>query len=277
MVGLGLGGRGPVRRRVRRLRGPAAGARRRSAGDARARGRRPPAGEGRGAGDARRGGDRRSRGADRRTPTGRRTATSCDRWRAVSTRRPTWWRSRPTRPTWSRCSTGRPTRTWPSSPTAGGARSSAGWSARARATRACWRWTSPASTGCWRSTGPAGRRASRPASSVPRWRTSSAPTGWTLRHFPQSFEFSSLGGWLATRAGGHYATLHTHIDDFVESLRVVTPVGVSESWRLPGSGAGPSPDRMFLGSEGTLGVITEAWMRVQERPEHRRSTTVDLR
>lgn len=100
------------------------------------------------------------------------------------------------------------------------------------------------------------------------------PHGWTLRHFPQSFEFSSLGGWLATRAGGHYATLHTHIDDFVESLRVVTPVGVSESWRLPGSGAGPSPDRMFLGSEGTLGVITEAWMRVQERPEHRRSTTV---
>ena len=100
------------------------------------------------------------------------------------------------------------------------------------------------------------------------------PSGCTLRHFPQSFEFSTLGGWLATRSGGHYATLHTHIDDFVESLRVVTPVGTSESWRLPGSGAGPSPDRLFLGSEGILGVITEAWMRVQERPEHRRSTSV---
>lgn len=100
------------------------------------------------------------------------------------------------------------------------------------------------------------------------------PHGYTLRHFPQSFEFSSLGGWLATRAGGHYATLHTHIDDFVESMRVVTPVGVSESWRLPGSGAGPSPDRLFLGSEGILGVITEAWMRIQERPAHRRSTSV---
>jgi alkyldihydroxyacetonephosphate synthase len=73
------------------------------------------------------------------------------------------------------------------------------------------------------------------------------PRGFTLRHFPQSFEFSTLGGWLATRSGGHYATLHTHIDDFVESMRVVTPVGVSESWRLPGSGAGPSPDRLFLG------------------------------
>ncbi|WP_330457524.1 FAD-binding oxidoreductase [Streptomyces sp. NBC_00820] len=100
------------------------------------------------------------------------------------------------------------------------------------------------------------------------------PHGLTLRHFPQSFEFSTLGGWLATRAGGHYATLYTHIDDLVESLRVVTPVGVSESLRLPGSGAGPSPDRLFLGSEGTLGVITEAWMRLQERPRHKASATV---
>jgi alkyldihydroxyacetonephosphate synthase len=100
------------------------------------------------------------------------------------------------------------------------------------------------------------------------------PHGLTLRHFPQSFEFSTLGGWLATRAGGHYATLHTHIDDLVESMRVVTPVGVSESWRLPGSGAGPSPDRLFLGSEGTLGVVTEAWMRLQDRPRFKASATV---
>lgn len=102
------------------------------------------------------------------------------------------------------------------------------------------------------------------------------PHGYTLRHFPQSFEFSSLGGWLATRAGGHYATLHTHIDDFVESIRALTPIGVTESFRLPGSGAGPSPDRLLLGSEGTLGVITEAWMRVQDRPEHRRSVSVSF-
>jgi alkyldihydroxyacetonephosphate synthase len=100
------------------------------------------------------------------------------------------------------------------------------------------------------------------------------PHGYTLRHFPQSFEFSTLGGWLATRSGGHYATLRTHIDDFVESLRVVTPLGVNESWRLPGSGAGPSPDRLFLGSEGILGVITEAWLRIQDRPDHRASTSV---
>ncbi|MGW8491219.1 FAD-binding oxidoreductase [Streptomyces sp. NPDC055886] len=100
------------------------------------------------------------------------------------------------------------------------------------------------------------------------------PHGLTLRHFPQSFEFSTLGGWLATRAGGHYATLHTHIDDLTASLRVVTPAGVSESLRLPGSGAGPSPDRLFLGSEGTLGIITEAWMRLQDRPVHKASASV---
>jgi len=97
------------------------------------------------------------------------------------------------------------------------------------------------------------------------------PKGYTLRHFPQSFEYSSLGGWIATRSGGHYATNHTHIDDFVESVRMVTPKGIWESRRLPGSGAGPSPDRLALGSEGILGIITEAWMRIQARPRFRAS------
>jgi len=95
------------------------------------------------------------------------------------------------------------------------------------------------------------------------------PHGLTLRHFPQSFEHSTLGGWIATRSGGHYATLHTHIDDFVESLSVVTPRGVVKTRRLPASGAGPSPDRLFIGSEGTLGVITEAWMRLTPLPRFR--------
>jgi alkyldihydroxyacetonephosphate synthase len=98
--------------------------------------------------------------------------------------------------------------------------------------------------------------------------------GLTLRHYPQSFEYSTLGGWIATRAGGHFATLHTHIDDFVESVRALTPSGVWESRRLPGSGAGPSPDRMLIGSEGILGVITEAWVRVQEAPRFKESAAV---
>jgi alkyldihydroxyacetonephosphate synthase len=100
------------------------------------------------------------------------------------------------------------------------------------------------------------------------------PHGLTLRHFPQSFELSTLGGWIATRAGGHFATLYTHIDDLVESVRAVTPAGVYESRRLPGSGAGPSPDRLLLGSEGTLGVITEAWVRLQARPTYKASAGV---
>ena len=95
------------------------------------------------------------------------------------------------------------------------------------------------------------------------------PHGFTLRHFPQSFALSTLGGWIATRSGGHYATNQTHIDDFVESTRMITPNGWWESRRLPGSGAGPSPDRLVIGSEGTLGIITEAWMRIQARPSFR--------
>ena len=100
--------------------------------------------------------------------------------------------------------------------------------------------------------------------------------GLTLRHFPQSFEYSTLGGWVATRAGGHFATLYTHIDDLVESARAITPRGTWESRRLPGSGAGPSPDRMLVGSEGILGVISEAWVRVRPRPEFKASCGVEF-
>ena len=100
------------------------------------------------------------------------------------------------------------------------------------------------------------------------------PHGLTLRHFPQSFEFSTLGGWLATHAGGHFATVYTHIDDLVQAVRVVTPRGDMQTRRLPASGAGPSADRLFLGSEGTLGVFCDAWLRVQPRPTLRSSASV---
>jgi len=100
--------------------------------------------------------------------------------------------------------------------------------------------------------------------------------GLTLRHFPQSFEYSTLGGWIATRAGGHFATLYTHIDDLVESVRAITPRGTWESRRLPGSGAGPSPDRALIGSEGILGVIAESWVRVRPRPRFKSSCGVEF-
>jgi len=110
--------------------------------------------------------------------------------------------------------------------------------------------------------------------SGPRIEEQLAGHGLTLRFFPQSFELSTLGGWIATRAGGHFATRLTHIDDLVESVRAVGPAGHWVSRRLPGSGAGPSPDRLLLGSEGILGIVTEAWVRVRPRPVHRAGRAV---
>jgi alkyldihydroxyacetonephosphate synthase len=108
----------------------------------------------------------------------------------------------------------------------------------------------------------------------PRLEAQLRERGLTLRHFPQSFEYATLGGWIATRAGGHFATRETHIDDLVESVRAVTPRGEWRSRRLPASGAGPSPDRLLLGSEGILGVISESWVRVRPRPEFKASAAV---
>lgn len=98
--------------------------------------------------------------------------------------------------------------------------------------------------------------------------------GLTLRHFPQSFELATLGGMIATRSGGHYATLYTHIDEFVQALEMATPAGRLETRRLPGSGAGPQPERLVCGSEGTLGIVTRAWMRLQPVPVHRAGATI---
>ena len=120
------------------------------------------------------------------------------------------------------------------------------------------------------------RRSSRPARRGRCSRTSCASAASRCAAFPQSFEFSTLGGWVATRAGGHFATKLTHVDDMVESVRAITPAGVWQSRRLPGSGAGPSPDRMLVGSEGILGVITEAWVRVLPRPRFKASCGVEF-
>jgi alkyldihydroxyacetonephosphate synthase len=100
-----------------------------------------------------------------------------------------------------------------------------------------------------------------------------ATHGFTLRHFPQSFEFSTLGGWLATRAAGHYATGPTHIDDHCHSIEMVTPRGTVATHGHPASGAGPEPQRLILGSEGAFGVIAEAVVRVVPAPVHRASAS----
>lgn len=103
------------------------------------------------------------------------------------------------------------------------------------------------------------------------------PHGLTLRHYPQSFEFSTLGGWIVTRSGGHFATLYTHIDEFVQGVRMVTPKGIMESRRLPGHGAGPSEERLVTGSEGIFGIVTSAWMRLQDIPKFKLTKAVKFK
>lgn len=90
--------------------------------------------------------------------------------------------------------------------------------------------------------------------------------GFTLGHFPQSFEFSSLGGWIATRGAGLSSTKYGKIEAMVESLRAATPAGILETKRVPASAAGPSLLQLLVGSEGTLGVITSATMRIRPLP-----------
>jgi alkyldihydroxyacetonephosphate synthase len=94
--------------------------------------------------------------------------------------------------------------------------------------------------------------------------------GVTLGHFPQSFEFSTVGGWVATRSAGQASTGYGRIDELVEALRCVTPAGELGTRAAPASAAGPSVRELVVGSEGVLGVICEATMCVRPAPTARR-------
>lgn len=96
-----------------------------------------------------------------------------------------------------------------------------------------------------------------------------ATAGLTLGHFPQSFEFSTLGGWLATRSAGQASTGYGRIDDLVEAVRCVSPVGELATRAVPATAAGPSLRELVVGSEGVLGVITGATLRVRPLPRAR--------
>ncbi len=103
-----------------------------------------------------------------------------------------------------------------------------------------------------------------------------APSGLRLGHEPQSFELASVGGWIATRSAGQRSTGVGKIDDLVAGLDVATPGGI---WRLPpqpASAAGPEARRLVIGSEGRLGVITAATLRVRPLPESRDAVAVLL-
>lgn len=87
--------------------------------------------------------------------------------------------------------------------------------------------------------------------------------GFTLGHLPQSFEFSSLGGWVATRGAGQQSTHYGKIEELVQAVRLATPKGVIATRNVPASAAGPDLVQQIVGSEGTLGVITSATVRVR--------------
>jgi len=101
------------------------------------------------------------------------------------------------------------------------------------------------------------------------------PHGLAVRHFPQSYFHSTLGGWVATRGAGHFSTLLAKIEDRVQALGVTLPDGRrAETRRLPASSIGPDPNRLWCGSEGTLGIITDVHLRCVGLPAERVSAGV---
>ena len=93
--------------------------------------------------------------------------------------------------------------------------------------------------------------------------------GWTLGHFPDSFTHSTLGGWIATRSSGMQSDQFGDIADLVRAVRVVTPAGILVTRPVPSASTGPSVREMVLGSEGRLGIVTEATVHVRRTAERR--------
>jgi alkyldihydroxyacetonephosphate synthase len=94
--------------------------------------------------------------------------------------------------------------------------------------------------------------------------------GWTLGHFPDSFTHSTLGGWIATRSSGMQSDKYGDVADLTRAVRVVTPHGLLATRPVPATSTGPSVREMVLGSEGRLGIITEATVHVHRVPLERK-------
>jgi alkyldihydroxyacetonephosphate synthase len=93
--------------------------------------------------------------------------------------------------------------------------------------------------------------------------------GVTLGHYPQSFEFSTLGGWVAARSAGQQSTRYGKIESMVVALRIITPAGVLETRALPAAAQGPDLNQMAIGSEGVFGVITRVTVKIHAIPERK--------
>ncbi|UCE08115.1 MAG: FAD-dependent oxidoreductase, partial [bacterium] len=92
--------------------------------------------------------------------------------------------------------------------------------------------------------------------------------GFSLGHFPQSFEYSTLGGWIATRSAGHKSTAYGKIENMVRALKVALPEGdILETPHYPAASSGPDLIQLFCGSEGKFGIILEASVKVHPIPE----------
>jgi alkyldihydroxyacetonephosphate synthase len=100
----------------------------------------------------------------------------------------------------------------------------------------------------------------------PKLEADLAERGHSLGHYPDSFEYSTLGGWLATRSAGMQSDAYGRIEDMVVSIKMATPSGTIVTKAVPASSVGPDLNRLMIGSEGVLGVITEATMRVHKTP-----------
>jgi alkyldihydroxyacetonephosphate synthase len=93
--------------------------------------------------------------------------------------------------------------------------------------------------------------------------------GLTLGHYPQSFEFSTLGGWIAARGAGQQSNRYGKAEHWLVSARLATPVGLWSTEGFPASAAGPRLTDLVAGSEGTLGIITDATVALHEAPAGR--------
>ena len=103
----------------------------------------------------------------------------------------------------------------------------------------------------------------------PRLESQLGARGWTVGHFPDSFTHSTLGGWIATRSSGMQSDKYGDVADLTRGLRVVTPVGMLSIRPVPSTSTGPSVREMVLGSEGRLGIISEATVQVHRLPQCR--------
>lgn len=94
--------------------------------------------------------------------------------------------------------------------------------------------------------------------------------GYTLGHFPQSFEYSTLGGWIVTRGAGQESTYYGKMEDLVEHIKIATPVGTLESNPFSHDASGINVLPFFIGSEGTLGIVTEVTVKIKKLPKNYR-------